>query len=90
MEIELNRFTPAEQATFRLRALYEQAGYRKYRASRFEEYALYHGVSALSAGRTGHHLHRSGRQAAGLKPGRNAVHRQDGPARGRGVQALLL
>ena len=26
MEIELNRFTPAEQATFRLRALYEQAG----------------------------------------------------------------
>ena len=51
MEIELNRFTPAEQATFRLRALYEQAGYRKYRASRFEE---------------------------------------DGPARGRGVQALLL
>ena len=23
MEIELNRFTPAEQATFRLRALYE-------------------------------------------------------------------
>ena len=33
MEIELNRFTPAEQATFRLRALYEQAGYRKYRAS---------------------------------------------------------
>ena len=41
MEIELNRFTPAEQATFRLRALYEQAGYRKYRASRFEEYALY-------------------------------------------------
>ena len=41
MEIELNRFTPAEQATFRLRALYEQADYRKYRASRFEEYALY-------------------------------------------------
>ena len=41
MEIELNRFTPAEQATFRLRALYEQTGYRKYRASRFEEYALY-------------------------------------------------
>ena len=41
MEIELKSFTPAEQATFRLRALYEQAGYRKYRASRFEEYALY-------------------------------------------------
>ncbi len=47
MEIELNRFTPAEQATFRLRALYEQAGYRKYRASRFEEYALYQGISAF-------------------------------------------
>ena len=41
MEIELKNFTPAEQATFRLRALYEGAGYRKYRASRFEEYALY-------------------------------------------------
>ena len=47
MEIELNRFTPAEQATFRLRALYEQAGYRKYRASRFEEYALYQAASRL-------------------------------------------
>ena len=33
MEIELNRFTPAEQATFRLRALYEQAGYRIPRSS---------------------------------------------------------
>lgn len=41
MEIQLQNFTPAEQATFRLRALYEQAGYRKYRCSRFEEYALY-------------------------------------------------
>ena len=41
MEIQLENFTPAEQATFRLRALYEQAGYRKYRCSRFEEYALY-------------------------------------------------
>ena len=47
MEIELNRFTPAEQATFRLRALYEQAGYRKYRASRFEEYALYQELSLI-------------------------------------------
>ena len=27
MEIELNRFTPAEQATFRLRALYEPVSY---------------------------------------------------------------
>ena len=41
MEIQLQNFTPAEQATFRLRALYEQAGYRKDRCSRFEEYALY-------------------------------------------------
>ena len=41
MEIQLQNFTPAEQATFRLRALYEGAGYRKYRCSRFEEYALY-------------------------------------------------
>lgn len=41
MEIQLQNFTPAEQATFCLRALYEQAGYRKYRCSRFEEYALY-------------------------------------------------
>ncbi len=41
MEFQLENFTPAEQATFRLRALYEQAGYRKYRCSRFEEYALY-------------------------------------------------
>ena len=38
MEIELNRFTPAEQATFRLRALYEHAGYRQSRAPRAEEY----------------------------------------------------
>ena len=41
MELTLQNFTPAEQATFRLRALYEQGGYRKYRASRFEEDALY-------------------------------------------------
>ena len=41
MEIELQGFSPAERATFMLRALYEQAGYRKYRCSRFEEYALY-------------------------------------------------
>ena len=34
MEIELNRFTPAEQATFRLRALYEQAGYRDRKSTR--------------------------------------------------------
>ncbi len=39
--MDLQNFTPAERATFTLRALYEQAGYRKYRCSRFEEYALY-------------------------------------------------
>ena len=67
--------------------LYEQAGYRKYRASRFEEYALYQGISA-SARRTGHHLHRPGRQAAGHQARRNAVHRQDGSARGRSASAF--
>ena len=41
MDMELQNFTPAERATFTLRALYEQRGYRKYRCSRFEEYALY-------------------------------------------------
>ena len=41
MDMDLQNFTPAERATFTLRALYEQAGYRKYRCSRFEEYALY-------------------------------------------------
>ena len=41
MAMELQNFTPAERATFTLRALYEQRGYRKYRCSRFEEYALY-------------------------------------------------
>ena len=70
MELTLQNFTPAEQATFRLRALYEQGGYRKYRASRFEEYALY--------------------QEYQHQAGRNAVHRQDGPARPRRVQTLLL
>ena len=30
MELTSQNFTPAEQATFRLRALYEQGGYRKY------------------------------------------------------------
>ncbi len=41
MEIDLSGFRPAERATLRLRLLYEQAGYRQYRMSRFEEYALY-------------------------------------------------
>ena len=83
MEIELNRFTPAEQATFRLRALYEQAGYRKYRASRFEEYALYQEYQRfLPDPQVITFTDLDGR--------RNAVHCQEGPARGRGVQALLL
>ena len=90
MEIELNRFTPAEQATFRLRALYEQAGYRKYRASRFEEYALYQEYQRFLPDAQVITFTRFGRQAAGHQARRNAVHRQDGPARGRGVQALLL
>ena len=47
MELTLQNFTPAEQATFRLRALYEQGGYRKYRASRFEEYACIRSTSAF-------------------------------------------
>ena len=83
MEIELNRFTPAEQATFRLRALYEQAGYRKYRASRFEEYALYQEYQRFLPDAQVITF-------TDLDARRNAVHRQDGPARGRGVQALLL
>lgn len=41
MQLELSTFTPAERATLRLRVLYEKAGYRKFRCSRFEEYALY-------------------------------------------------
>lgn len=32
---------PVERCTLRLRALYEAAGYRKFRCARFEEYALY-------------------------------------------------
>ena len=41
MELDLTAFRPAERSTLRLRVLYEQAGYRKYRMARFEEYALY-------------------------------------------------
>ena len=41
MELDLRSFQAAERATLRLRVLYEQAGYRKYRMSRFEEYSLY-------------------------------------------------
>jgi len=41
MQLDLTNFTPAERADLTLRALYERAGYRKYRLSRFEEYSLY-------------------------------------------------
>ncbi|MDD4851062.1 MAG: ATP phosphoribosyltransferase [Gemmiger sp.] len=41
MELDLSSFRPGERATLRLRVLYEDAGYRKYRMSRFEEYTLY-------------------------------------------------
>jgi len=33
--------SPAERATLRLRGMYEQFGYKKYRVSQFEEYGLY-------------------------------------------------
>ena len=41
MKLDLTAYSAAERATFTLRALDEQAGWRKYRCSRFEEYALY-------------------------------------------------
>ena len=41
MQINLEGLGAAERATLQLRVLYEQAGYRKYRTNRFEEYALY-------------------------------------------------
>lgn len=41
MQLNLNAFSPSERSTLRLRALYEAAGYKKYRCARFEEYALY-------------------------------------------------
>ena len=41
MQLDLSHFSPVERSTLRLRVLYEQAGYRKYRCSRFEEYSLY-------------------------------------------------
>lgn len=41
----MNEITPnlsaAEQATYQLRGLYEQFGYKKYQVSQFEEYSLY-------------------------------------------------
>ncbi len=41
MEFELSRLQPKERASFALRALYEDAGCRKYHMGRFEEYGLY-------------------------------------------------
>ncbi len=41
MEFEGSSLQPKERAAFTLRALYEKAGCRKYRMSRFEEYSLY-------------------------------------------------
>lgn len=41
MEYKLANLKPDEIATLKIRAIYEQAGYKKYRMSRFEEYSLY-------------------------------------------------
>jgi ATP phosphoribosyltransferase regulatory subunit len=41
MELNLEILKPQERAELQLRVLYEQAGYRKYRMGRFEEYGLY-------------------------------------------------
>ena len=41
MELDLSILTPQERVSLRLRAVYERAGYRKYRMGRFEEYGLY-------------------------------------------------
>ena len=41
MELNLDMLKPQERMALQLRVLYEQAGYRKYRMGRFEEYGLY-------------------------------------------------
>lgn len=41
MEIDLSILKPQEIVALQLRALYEEAGYRKYHMGRFEEYGLY-------------------------------------------------
>ena len=41
MEFDFSILKPQERASLRLRALYEQAGYRKFHMGRFEEYGLY-------------------------------------------------
>ncbi|MBQ6685895.1 MAG: ATP phosphoribosyltransferase regulatory subunit [Firmicutes bacterium] len=41
MEFQTNMLRPEELATLKLRGIYEQYGYKKYRMGRFEEYSLY-------------------------------------------------
>ena len=41
MELDLSILKPQEQAALQLRLLYQQAGFRQYHMSRFEEYGLY-------------------------------------------------
>ncbi|MBK5247696.1 MAG: hypothetical protein JJE49_10575, partial [Peptostreptococcaceae bacterium] len=41
MEYKLANLKPDEIATLKIRGIYEQAGYKKYKMSRFEEYSLY-------------------------------------------------
>ncbi|WP_409967342.1 ATP phosphoribosyltransferase regulatory subunit [Bengtsoniella intestinalis] len=41
MEFNLNKLKPQEQVSLKLRLLYEDFGYQKYRMGRFEEYGLY-------------------------------------------------
>jgi len=41
MEYKMANLKPDEIATLKIRGIYEQAGYKKYRMSRFEEYNLY-------------------------------------------------
>ena len=50
MELDMNIFTPPERLSLRLRQLYEKAGFRQYRMSRFEEYALYQENSRFLSG----------------------------------------
>lgn len=41
MNFQTNMLRPEELATLKLRGIYEQYGYKKYRMGRFEEYSLY-------------------------------------------------
>ena len=42
MEVSLESLRKSEQAAYRLRNVYEQYGYRKFRMAKFEEYDFYH------------------------------------------------